>query len=223
MSGPERRLARFVEALLRDRRPRRFRASPDELRAMRTAAALRASRPGAELPDPAFLDRLGRRLRRELDGEPRPRALSRRRLLLGAGGAAAAAAAGAAAGVIGDRLAGAGGPGDAPPELVPAAATWRPVVAAAAVPDGQAVRFSTGSVEGFVVNRGGRFHAVSAVCTHLGCILQAGGGGRLTCPCHRTAFSADGRVLVHELPRRPAPLPSIRTRVRDGQVEVLTA
>src|SRR2546429_90879 len=63
VSGPERRLARFVEDVLRDRRPRRFHASPEELRAMRAAAALRAARPGADLPDPAFLDRLGSRLR----------------------------------------------------------------------------------------------------------------------------------------------------------------
>ncbi len=205
MSGPERRLARFVEDILRNRRPRRFRASPDELGAMRAAAELRAARPGADLPE---------------DGaETRRRPVSRRRLLLGAGGAAAAAVAGAAVGVVGDRLA-AGGAGTR--ELIPAGATWQPVMAATAVANGRAVRFSTGAVEGFVVNRGGHYQAVSAVCTHLGCILQQGGTGRLTCPCHRTAFWLDGTVAFHQLPSSPGPLPLLRTRIREGQVEVLT-
>jgi cytochrome b6-f complex iron-sulfur subunit len=222
VSRSERRIARFVDDLLRNRRPRRFRAAPEELAIMRAAAELRASRLGADLPDPVFVDRLGRRLRQELAGEPSRRSLSRRRLLLGAGTATAAAIAGGVAGVAGDRLAG-GAEADAPRELVPAGATWQPVLAAALVPDGQAVRFSTGAVEGFVVNRGGRYQALSAVCTHLGCVLQQAGAGRLSCPCHRTAFGLDGSVLFHQLPQAPRALPLLRTRVRDGQVEVFTA
>ena len=219
MMGPERRIARFVEDLLRNRRPRRFRATPEELAAMRAAAELRAARPGADLPDPVFVDRLGRRLREELTGEPRARSLTRRRLLLGAGTAAAAAVAGGAAGIAGDRaIAVTGGR-----ELVPEGATWQPVMAASAVAVGRAVRFSTGAVEGFVVNVGGEYRAYSAVCTHLGCVLQESVAGRLTCPCHRTAFGLDGAVVEHELQRPPAALPWLHTRVRDGQVEVLTA
>jgi cytochrome b6-f complex iron-sulfur subunit len=217
--GPDRRVGRFVEDLLRNRRPRRFRATPEELAAMRAAAELRSARLGADLPDPAFVDRLGRRLREELSGEGAARSLTRRRLLLRAGTVAAAAVAGGAAGVAGDRLI----PAAAGRELVPAGATWQPVMAAAAVPAGRAARFSTGVVEGFVVNRGGEYRAVSATCTHLGCLLRESGGGRLTCPCHRTAFGLDGSVLEHELPQAPAALPWLHTRVRDGQIEVLTA
>jgi len=215
----ELRIERFVEDLLRNRRPRRFRASPEELGAMRAAARLRAARVGAGLPDPAFVDRLGRRMRRELAGEAGRPPLSRRRLLLGASAAAAAAVAGGVAGIAGDRLVSGGGRR----ELVPAGAWWQPVVAAAAVADGEAVRFSTGAVEGFVVNLGGRYQALSAVCTHLGCVLRLSDGGRLSCPCHRTAFGLDGSVLAHQLPRAPGELPVLRTRVRAGQVEVLTA
>lgn len=219
MTGPDKRVGRFVDALLRNRRPRRFRASPEELDAMRVAIRLRASRTGADLPDPMFVDKLGQRLREELSGEPVHRRLSRRGLLVAAGTTAAAAVAGGVAGVVGDRLA----PVNAGSrELVPAGATWQPVVAAAAVADGQAVWFSTGAVEGFVVNRGGRFRAISAICTHLGCVLQPA-GGHLTCPCHRTAFSLDGTVTWHELPEAPPALPTLRTRVRNGQVEVYTA
>ena len=216
--SPEHRIARFVDDMLRGRRPRRFEATPDELAAMKAAVELRASRPGADLPDPAFVDRLGRRLREDLTGEPRRRALTRRRLLLSAGTAAAAAVAGGVAGAAGDRLLGAAGPR----ELVPEGATWQPVMAVAAVPAGRAVRFSTGAVEGFVVNHRGRYLALSAVCTHLGCLLQEG-DGRLNCPCHRTTFGLDGAVVEHELSRGPASLPSLRTRVRAGHVEVFTA
>jgi nitrite reductase/ring-hydroxylating ferredoxin subunit len=218
---PENRVARFVEAILRNRRPRRMRATSEEAEAMRAAVTLRAGRPGADLPDPTFVDRLGRRLRGALSPEAEPPGLSRRRLLLTAG----TAAVGAAAGVVGDRLT--QGAGSREPtarrELVPAGATWQRVVAASAVPDGQAVRFSTGAVEGFVLNVGGRFRAMSAVCTHLGCILQLNGSGRLGCPCHRTAFAMDGSVVFHELPQPPPALPHLRCRLRDGHVEVFTA
>jgi nitrite reductase/ring-hydroxylating ferredoxin subunit len=218
---PENRVARFVEAILRNRRPRRMHATTEEAEAMRAAVTLRAGRPGADLPDPTFVDRLGRRLRHAMTSEPESPRLSRRRLLLTAG----TAAVGAAAGVVGDRLA--QGAAAADPsgrrELVPAGATWQPVVAASAVPDGQAVRFSTGAVEGFVLNLGGRFRAMSAVCTHLGCILQSNDSGRLGCPCHRTAFAKDGSVVFHELPQAPPALPHLRCRVRNGHVEVFTA
>ncbi|HEY4026014.1 MAG TPA: Rieske (2Fe-2S) protein, partial [Candidatus Dormibacteraeota bacterium] len=114
-------------------------------------------------------------------------------------------------------------PPGAPRELVPAGASWLPVMAAAAVPDGAAMRFTTGAVEGFVVNQGGSHQAISAVCTHLGCILQPAGAGTLRCPCHRTAFRLDGSVLAHQLLQAPPSLPLLRTRVRDGQVEVFCA
>jgi len=218
VTQPERRLRCFVDALLKNRRPRRFRASPDELDAMRAAILLRAARTGADLPDPAFVDRLGRRLRERVSGEPAVARVSRRRLLAAAGTTAAAAVAGGIAGVAGDRLATTTGGSR---ELIPNGARWQAVMAASAVADEQAVRFSTDAVEGFIVNSGGHFQALSAVCTHRGCLLQAT-GERLACPCHGTAFSLDGTVTSHELPQAPPPLPTLRTRVRDGQVEVFT-
>jgi nitrite reductase/ring-hydroxylating ferredoxin subunit len=183
---------------------------------MRTAVRLTSLNPGADLPDPAFVGRLGRRLRLELAGEVDDPRVSRRSLLAAAGTTAAAAVVGGIAGVAGDRLI-AGTAADR--ELVPAGAAWQPVIAASAVAAGQAVRFSTSSVDGFVVNRGGRFEAVSGICTHLGCRLQSA-AGHLACPCHRTAFSMEGAVMWHVLPQAPPALPTLRTRVRDGQVEV---
>lgn len=182
---------------------------------MRAAVKLRRAKPGADLPDPAFVDRLGRRLRQDLQ-PPGRSDLSRRGLFRTAGTAVAAVALGAVADhAIFERVS----PGPMG-ELVPGGARWVPVVAADAVADGQAVRFSTGAMEGYVVNQGGELSAVSAVCTHQGCILQWNGPGRLSCPCHRTAFSFAGEVVFHELSRAPARLARLRSRVIGAEVEV---
>jgi nitrite reductase/ring-hydroxylating ferredoxin subunit len=216
-----RRVTAYVDALLRNRRPPRARQDPDDLEALAAAIELSAARPQAGLPDPRFVERLEGRLREHAGGDvPAGGGLSRRGLLRAGGLAAAAATAG---GVV-DRLAADHGPGGsgAPEELAVDGGSWHPVVALDALPAGGAARFSTGRVEGVVVNRGGRdLLALSAVCTHLGCILQLDqAAGRLDCPCHRAAFGLAGQVLYHELPQPLRPLPRIPVRVRDGQVEV---
>lgn len=45
----------------------------------------------------------------------------------------------------------------------------------------------------------GAVHAISLVCTHLGCIVKPAEGG-FDCPCHGSRFAADGTVT-----RGPAP------------------
>src|SRR5260370_39389307 len=76
------RVARFVDDLLRGRRPRRFTASPDEAEAMAAAAGLVAARTGADLPDKAALDRIHQRLSARLDESPRIEARFTRRVWL---------------------------------------------------------------------------------------------------------------------------------------------
>jgi len=48
---------------------------------------------------------------------------------------------------------------------------------------------------------GEEVHAISTVCTHLGCIVKAAGDG-FECPCHGSRFAADGSVV-----KGPAPKP----------------
>ena len=39
------------------------------------------------------------------------------------------------------------------------------------------------------------FHAISLVCTHLGCTLEQDGEG-FACPCHGSRFKSTGKVLT---------------------------
>ena len=55
-------LAAFVEALVSERRPKGFRASPEDAEVLRTAIALRAGRPGKRGPDEEFVADLHRQL-----------------------------------------------------------------------------------------------------------------------------------------------------------------
>jgi cytochrome b6-f complex iron-sulfur subunit len=42
----------------------------------------------------------------------------------------------------------------------------------------------------------GGIYAISAVCTHLGCLTRWNENkGEITCPCHGTKFSKNGKVL----------------------------
>jgi hypothetical protein len=58
MRGPVDRIAAFVEDVIHNRRPCRFKASPEEMAALRAAAELAALRPGANRPDRRFLENI---------------------------------------------------------------------------------------------------------------------------------------------------------------------
>ena len=60
--------------------------------------------------------------------------------------------------------------------------------------------------------------ALQSTCTHLGCRTSYDRKTRrILCPCHGGVFDVSGNVL--EGPP-PAPLPTLTTRVEDGQVMV---
>lgn len=217
MRGPVDRIAAFVEDLVRNRRPCRFKPSPEEMDALGAAAELAAARPGADLPSADFIARLGRQLRSQMEPPPAHEPVTRRALLRTAGLAAAAGVAGA---VIDRTIV--SQPLGQQATLMPEHGTWRAVAALADVSAGQSVRFSSGPVEGVVVNDGGTIKAVSAVCTHQGCLLLLDAAAhRLRCPCHPTVFSVTGQLISYSLATPPANLPALQARVRDGQIEVL--
>jgi len=56
----------------------------------------------------------------------------------------------------------------------------------------------------------GEFKVFSAVCTHMGCIVNQIADGRIDCPCHGSEYSiTDGAVLAGPAPR-PLPAKTIK-------------
>jgi nitrite reductase/ring-hydroxylating ferredoxin subunit len=216
-------LRRYVDDLLRGRRPKPF--APDDFEAaqIRTAIELRAAGQGADAPRNEFLDDLHRRLAEQMGGTPpKPVALpnsTRRQVIVGTSAAAAAAV----TAVSIDRAV-IGSPPEAPAvagELKPNEGSWQRVAASSDVPDGLMHPFDLGSVAGFVRRVDGQPQAVSGVCTHQGCRLWFDApDDRLRCPCHSTSFAPTGEVLTHQLPIAPKPLPSLMVRETNGVIEV---
>lgn len=232
---------RYVNRLLRRRRPKPFAPTQDELAVMRTAIDLMAAAPDAHGPRPAFVDRLRDRIteqdRAEQGSEatrPAWRFTARRRFLAAGALTATGAAAGATVGVAADRLlvtargngqsGQSGEPGQQPAaELSPTAGVWRDVAASAELTEGDVRPFDLGAVNGFVRRVSGRVQAVSGVCTHQGCRLDlAATRDRLSCPCHGATFSVSGANLTH--PRQsggPLPaLPRLPVREQGGRIQV---
>jgi cytochrome b6-f complex iron-sulfur subunit len=62
------------------------------------------------------------------------------------------------------------------------------------------------------------FHAISSVCTHLGCVVAHNEGEGFACPCHGSRFSTDGSVVGGPA---PAALPWLEIVLSpDGQLQV---
>jgi cytochrome b6-f complex iron-sulfur subunit len=229
-------ITRYVEDLVRSRRPRRFAADEDSAGLARTAITLRAARPGSGAPREEFVLALHKRLARELDPpEPAPaarQASSGRRAFLRAAtvtGGAAVAGGGALAGAGVERALTARSAATQPPSaLIPDHGTWLTVSTSAELPDGAVRPFTAGAVAGFVSRAEGQPHAVSAICTHQGCRLsvaspgshEAGRPATLVCPCHGATFAANGTVLAHRLPIALTALPVLNVREAGGVVQV---
>ncbi|NOY12773.1 MAG: ubiquinol-cytochrome c reductase iron-sulfur subunit [Deltaproteobacteria bacterium] len=62
----------------------------------------------------------------------------------------------------------------------------------------------------------GEFRALSAVCTHLGCIVRwVTDAEEFLCPCHGGRFSAAGQVLAGPPPR---PLPTYAVSLEGDEI-----
>jgi cytochrome b6-f complex iron-sulfur subunit len=222
MNDDPEQLDKYVDDLLQDRRPERTPlGDQDALGARQTAAMLRAAKPGAGLPSPEFLGRMQESIgqwvqQRSPEVAPRQRPSRRSLLLAGASGLAAGVA--AAVGV--DRLAKTSVPVAGRPLVEKGA--WQTVKAVADLPEGTPVAFRSGAIEGFLVRNGQEVRGLSAVCTHMGCILNYSKfRDRFECPCHGATFEKDGQPSDQYKSPLP-PLPALQVRIDKGQVQVYT-
>jgi nitrite reductase/ring-hydroxylating ferredoxin subunit len=224
----DRIVRRFADRLLRGQSTERARPDDFEAEQMKTAIELRAARLGSDAPREDFVSDLHRRLAAEMADDQTPVdhprwAPRRRQVVIGGSVAAASAAAGLVVGR--NLLAPAQTQPEAEPstqgELEPTAGTWRPVGASVDLPEGGALSFDLGSVNGFVHRADAKLEAVSGVCTHQGCKLWLDAPERrLRCPCHSTSFSLEGATVTHQLPVAPPPLPKFQVREINGVIEV---
>jgi len=90
---------------------------------------------------------------------------------------------------------------------------------------GQLDRFAKGSIthlphlNAWMFRDEKGLYAISAVCTHLGCITNRdSNNGEFFCPCHGSVFRADGKVLVGPAPSSLHWL--VLSLAPDGQVVV---
>jgi cytochrome b6-f complex iron-sulfur subunit len=212
-------ITRYVDELLRSRRPRRFRASGEDARLARAAVTLRAARPGGAARD-EFVTALHKRLAAELDPPGPASTVRRRRAFLRSAAIAAGAAVG---GGIDHQVTARTRPGTAPAAamLTPSHGTWKTLASSADLPEGAVRPFTVGALTGFVERSGGTLRAVSGICTHQGCRLTLGApAARLVCPCHGATFALDGSVLSHHFTAPLAPLSLLAVREADGVIQV---
>jgi Rieske Fe-S protein len=208
----------YLDDLVADRRPKSRELGPQEQEAHMLAAQLRLARDGVEQPTAAFLARLEREVAGAVAREPaRRRRLSRGGFLR----SMATLAGGAGLGVAGVEGVAAIREAGRPTELVAAGhGRWYDIASVDEVQDGGSKPFSAGGVLGYLLNDGGQLHAVSAICTHMGCRLKPARDGRpgLQCLCHGSRFSRRGAV---EQGLAPASLPAIELKVENGRVYAL--
>ncbi len=69
----------------------------------------------------------------------------------------------------------------------------------------------------YVFSENEGFHAITSICTHLGCIVAITESG-FQCPCHGSKFNRDGKVVAGPAPR---PLPWLKmSQSVDGNLVV---
>ena len=69
-----------------------------------------------------------------------------------------------------------------------------------------------------VIHTNAGFSAISAVCTHLGCIVKWDESRQeIVCPCHGAFFDTRGNVLTGPA---PGPLPTYKVTVKDDKIYV---
>jgi cytochrome b6-f complex iron-sulfur subunit len=87
------------------------------------------------------------------------------------------------------------------------------------LPEGEAKFFEfAGTAAVLVKAKKGGVVALSAVCTHLGCIVQWDKDKQIfICPCHGGRFTPEGKVISGPPPK---PLNTLKATVADGKITV---
>ncbi|MBJ6727251.1 QcrA and Rieske domain-containing protein [Geomesophilobacter sediminis] len=94
--------------------------------------------------------------------------------------------------------------------------TAKVTFAATEVPEGEAKFFEYAGSTGVVVRTKGGLIALSAVCTHLGCIVQWEKDKQdFLCPCHAGRYTPEGTVISGPPPR---PLPKLPLTQAEGKI-----
>lgn len=201
-------------------------------------------------PRPAFVAALQRRLQQELDAlttisavsaendhsQKHQLTVSRRTMLARSGVVAASLVAGA--GIEHTLQQAHTGPWTAPATvpLLPttAPATWHFVTTLADL-GANVMRFTTNTIVGYVLSttdteqknkegppQGTHIIALSAACTHMGCLVQWHDTDRhFHCPCHGGLFAENGTAVVAPGAKDALlPLPRLDTKVEHGKVYV---
>jgi len=60
--------------------------------------------------------------------------------------------------------------------------------------------------------KAGTFAAFTAVCTHLGCLVDSVSGGTINCPCHGSKFSITNGSVVNGPATSPLAAVSIKVQ-----------
>jgi cytochrome b6-f complex iron-sulfur subunit len=95
------------------------------------------------------------------------------------------------------------------------------VASATDLPVGRGKVYAVAGKPIIVIHTADGFHAVSAVCTHLACIVGWNEKrGVIACPCHAGFFTVNGDVISGP---PPAPLKKYQVQVQSGQIYVATA
>jgi Rieske Fe-S protein len=178
--------------------------TPTQARVYKMARLFHTATPEANEPRPEFAAHLQERLEKELHLPPdrrqspplRIRRVSRRMLLAGGATAAASVAVGAGLDHVLEQQTPSGEVQVSGPPM-----NWFFVTTVSELGN-QAIQFKSESLIGYVVrsdgtngdpSEKGQLIAMSAACTHKGCIVQWSGADRkFHCPCHDGLFTEDG-------------------------------
>ncbi len=68
----------------------------------------------------------------------------------------------------------------------------------------------------YLRKQGEKIEAVSAICTHTGCLVQKVSSG-FGCPCHKSDFDEEGKPTGGPAPR---PLDRLETKVEGGRLKL---